>query len=582
MGGTKKRKFQRGAATAFVSRNKALKKLQLSLPDFRTLCIFKGIYPVEPLHKKKVNKGSTAAKTYYNLKDIQFLSHDLLVAKFREKKHYVRRLKKAVAKKNRFAEAIIRDNKPVYSLKSVMKDRYPTFIDAMRDLDDCLNLCFVFATFPHSKRIHVEMVQLCRKRTVEFMHYVIAAKALRKVFVSIKGIYYQADIKGETITWVVSHKRGFQHPQDVDYKIMKTFAEYHTVLLGHINIKLYSDLHLVYPPQLVEPQQHVSQEQCLEVDRVDENLASLAPAIKTTGEALEEEDEDPEVDALNAADADDPDYIEKSKLEAQSVRKLQNLFKGLKFFLNREVPREELTFVIRCCSGLASWDYTLGVGSTYQESDDSITHHIIDRPTVTAQRLDRTYVQPQWVFDCINARTLLPAKDYFPGVPCPPHLSPFVEEKEGEYVPEEKVKFLKRIQGDLMDEDEEDDDSDVPEEDDDDEEEQDDVTETVSAGKKRKRGVDASDQAAKMSKSAPGMAVTEGTIERVDKQKKLVRQQAEEKRLGEMMIAKKHKRLYHKIMTSRKKSSQEAKKLHDKKEKIQAQKRGKKLKKGSV
>ncbi|BFZ18728.1 hypothetical protein BsWGS_21767 [Bradybaena similaris] len=581
MGGTKKRKFERGAATAFVSRNKALKKLQLSLPDFRTLCIFKGIYPVEPLHKKKVNKGSTAVKTYYNLKDIQFLSHDVLVAKFREKKHYVRRLKRAVAKKNRFAEAIIRDNKPVYSLKSVMKDRYPTFIDALRDLDDCLNLCFVFATFPHSKRIHVEMVQLCRKRTVEFMHYVMAAKALRKVFVSIKGIYYQADIKGQTITWVVSHKRGFQHPQDVDYKIMKTFAEYHTVLLGHINIKLYSDLHLVYPPKLAEPQQHVSPEQCLEGDRVDENLASLAPAIKTTGEAVEEDDDDPEVDALNAANADDPDYIEKSKLEAQSVRKLQNLFKGFKFFLNREVPREELTFVIRCCSGVASWDYTFGVGATYQESDDSITHHIIDRPTVANQRLDRTYVQPQWVFDCINAKTLLPAKDYFPGVPCPPHLSPFVEEKEGEYIPEEKVKFLKRVQGDVVDEDEEEDESDVPEESGDEEKQDKDIPDPEAVGKKRKREDVGDDRATKMAKSAAGMTVTEGTIERVDKQKKLVRQQAEEKRLGEMMIAKKHKRLYHKIMTSRKKSSQEAKKLQDKKEKIRAQKKGKRLKKGT-
>lgn len=30
------------------------------------------------------------------------------------------------------------------------------------------------------------------------------------MFVSIKGIYYQADIKGETITWVVSHKRGYE------------------------------------------------------------------------------------------------------------------------------------------------------------------------------------------------------------------------------------------------------------------------------------------------------------------------------------------------------------------------------------
>ena len=73
-------------------------------------------------------------------------------------------------------------------------------------------------------------------------------------------------------------------------------------------------------------------------------------------------------------------------------------------------------------------------------------------------------MQPQWVFDCINARTLLPAQDYFPGVPCPPHLSPFVEEKEGEYVPEEKVKFLKRIRGEVVEDEEEDEESDVPKE----------------------------------------------------------------------------------------------------------------------
>jgi len=44
----------------------------------------KGIYPHEPRHKKKVGKGSTSPKTYYFLKDIQFLSHEPIVGKFRE------------------------------------------------------------------------------------------------------------------------------------------------------------------------------------------------------------------------------------------------------------------------------------------------------------------------------------------------------------------------------------------------------------------------------------------------------------------------------------------------------------------
>lgn len=33
-------------------------------------------------------------------------------------------------------------------------------------------------------------------------------------------------------------------------------------------------------------------------------------------------------------------------------------------------------------------------------------------------------------------------KDYFPGVELPPHLSPFVEEQEGDYVPPERQAML--------------------------------------------------------------------------------------------------------------------------------------------
>ena len=46
--------------------------------------------------------------------------------------------------------------------------------------------------------------------TVEFMHYIMASKSLKKVFISIKGIYYQAEIMNQTITWVVPHKRGYK------------------------------------------------------------------------------------------------------------------------------------------------------------------------------------------------------------------------------------------------------------------------------------------------------------------------------------------------------------------------------------
>ena len=88
--------------------------------------------------------------------------------------------------------------------------RYPTFLDAIRDLDDCLSLCFLYASLPKGKGAPVQVTSMARRLTTEFMHYIIEAKALRKVFISIKGIYYQAEVKGQLVTWVVPHSLGYK------------------------------------------------------------------------------------------------------------------------------------------------------------------------------------------------------------------------------------------------------------------------------------------------------------------------------------------------------------------------------------
>ena len=194
----------------------------------------------------------------------------------------------------------------------------------------CQCLC-LFSTFPKTKKTASRQIELCRRLTVEFMHYVIASKSLRKVllsklflcqftelqtsyvcrgkqkiynfhfaiteinseltwktifqvFISIKGIYYQAEIMGSNCNmghasqiwlWskfsryvVIFHYfqyllfRLFVHmlhltfvcmlqpPTEVDFKIMSTFVEFYTTMMGFINYKLYSTINLFYPPKV--------------------------------------------------------------------------------------------------------------------------------------------------------------------------------------------------------------------------------------------------------------------------------------------------------------------------------------------
>ncbi|KAJ1911714.1 mRNA-binding ribosome synthesis protein nop7, partial [Coemansia sp. S17] len=124
------------------------------------------------------------------------------------------------------------------------------------------------------------------------------------------------------------------------------------------------------------------------------------------------------------------------------TRQIGNLLFGKQvFFLSREVPRYSLEFVVRAFGGRLGWDQTSGGGSPYAENDRAITVQISDRPVQGHQFLDRIYVQPQWVYDSINARRLLDVEDYLIGQPLPAHLSPFVEYEEGDYVPEAATKL---------------------------------------------------------------------------------------------------------------------------------------------
>lgn len=147
---------------------------------------------------------------------------------------------------------------------------------------------------------------------------------------------------------------------------------------------------------------------------------------------------------------DELELRQSQKKEEKMVLAQQELFKDCFFFLEREVSKSPLVLCIRSCGGSVTWE-----GDTRHSldvSDESVTHHVTDRGSPLSHRyLLREYVQPQWVFDCVNCRRCLSLSGYRPGDTLPPHLSPFMQEKEGDYIPPERLAIiqLERGEGDL-------------------------------------------------------------------------------------------------------------------------------------
>ncbi|KAL3310970.1 mRNA-binding ribosome synthesis protein [Cichlidogyrus casuarinus] len=373
-GAKAKKKYESGSATSYLTQKQAMRKLQVGLTNFRRLCILKGIYPVEPKHRNRANKGNTQPRVFYYAKDILFLLHEPLLETFRKLRVYQRKLRQAKARDDRDEIFRIRINKPSYTLHEIVKERYPTPDDAVRDMNDSLNLIFLFARLPRLPQFHPGLIKLSKRLSVEFLNFVVATRAIRKAFISIKGFYLEAEIKGITIVWIIPHNSTTHCPSE-------TFTA--------------RDLDFEY-------------------------LACLSFPIKKT--VVEDEVDEEDADLMELKQMDDSVTQALSK-QAEVIR-TKRLFEGKRFYLNREVPREVMTVIIRSCGGLVSWDPVCGPGSTFKENDEQVDYQVVDRP-MKDMKVGRNYVQPQWVVDSLNASRLMPVQDYMPGVELPAHLSPF-------------------------------------------------------------------------------------------------------------------------------------------------------------
>ena len=341
--GQKKKKVDRQRKTfkrAYLSKAQSARRLQVTSAEFERLAILKGIYPREP---KRFEGSQGKDKTYYFSKDVLWLEREPMLEKIREYSTFQKKMSKLRGRREHFdANIYQQQHKPQYSLTTILKERYPTFNDALRDCDDALTHIFLYAALP--ARVHSDttieghthltsaMSDQCKDIRSRWLKYMNSTKSVRRVFISIKGIYYQGKVKGETVTWQCPYEFTSKPPKDVIYRIMITFLELYITQMKFILFRLEHDL------------------------KAEEERVAVA----------EEEDEGAE------KAAEDFPKTQAEQASAETALRLQNIFTGLKFYISREVPAMHLGFVVSSFGGTVVDD----------ANATGLTHYIIDRPQV--------------------------------------------------------------------------------------------------------------------------------------------------------------------------------------------------------
>lgn len=494
--GKRQKREHAGLEASFIGRSKCLKLLQISLKDFRRLCILKGIYPREPLGRTPGNKKG---QSYYHIKDVRAIAHEPVLEKFRDFRAYMKKVRRAAGRNEK--DEAIRKNAlvPTYTIHHLVKERYPRFSDALSDLDDALTLSYLFAALPAEKNIKSKVAGKAKTLVAAWGAYCATTGSISKSFISVKGVYLEATVQGSQIRWVVPHSFTQYMPEDVDYRVMQTFFEFYETLLNFVLFKLFNVIGVRYPfpvkqlgDQVVgstsailganlraltnslnssngtistvvdatlnkNPFEPAKKSKSSKKDKV------LISSVNDTLNQLPEENSEDEMrdDDDNSVDVSGPLQAALESMAQEQIKHAipggsvdldddaimrKRMFEGLTFFLSREVPRGYLELICLAYGGKVGWE---GQDSPISVKDSTITHHIIDRPKlpVSYESLpkSREYVQPQWILDSANFMFLLPIGRYAVGAELPPHLSPWVDDEEEGYKPAyaEEIERLK-------------------------------------------------------------------------------------------------------------------------------------------
>eukprot|EP00957_Ditylum_brightwellii_P201097 15324050-Ditylum_brightwellii.AAC.1 len=81
----------------------------------------------------------------------------------------------------------IMNNAPTYMLHHLICEQYTQFGDALNDLDDALNLVYLFMVLLSEKRIKMTVTQKTKHLAASWGAYCATSSSVTKSFASVKG-----------------------------------------------------------------------------------------------------------------------------------------------------------------------------------------------------------------------------------------------------------------------------------------------------------------------------------------------------------------------------------------------------------
>merc|ERR1712118_308940 len=307
--------------------------------------------------------------------------------------------------------------------------------------------------------------------TSQFQNYVVHCHSLRHVFVARKGVYLQADIMGQILTWTVPVRVLQVNLNGAKLYVFSFFVEFYATLLNFVNFRLcyvesfaylHSKLYLAVKTEMKSKPRFMFGSLDEVVKYSGKDKSKERPCHD--GQNFKSEQNHKEINLWHIANCNKDKRIEIENLNKvhtlknyirfsdslssvqKKISKLVNnysstswckatehnihteddsivcgrVFRGLVFYLATEVHQALLKFVIEAFGGTIASFARSAQPSTV---DKSITHFIVDGP----RRLTfpGVYVQPQWVFDSANLRKPVAHHPYAPENTLPTHLSPF-------------------------------------------------------------------------------------------------------------------------------------------------------------